>query len=147
MVCTIVVFLIFTILSLLVIIPAIQLIHLKKVCTTTVLASISDFKITLIHSNVTRRYRRVNSGPSLKYYPIYSFEYENKKYEVTRTNNIKIGVRPKDTKVELKINPNNPREFLDDIDVSKKIRFSVAVGGILLTHSIPLLIYILTRIL
>lgn len=105
--------------------------RLNKVCNVTVFATITSHDYTYS-----------DKGTKL-YAPIYSFEFNKQKYEISNNQYTNIGVKPVGTIVELKINPNNPKEFLDNSSFSKLI---IVMGVIFLIISAPIFIYMLTTL-
>lgn len=107
--------------------PIIRIKKLKNKCSIEVEA-------TIIKNDVFRP-----DGRKL-YCPVYEFEFNGKKYEVMNEQYTNTYVNPVGTKVNLKINPDNPKEFLDKEVVS--IGF-ITMGVITLIVSIQLLIIVL----
>lgn len=104
--------------------------RLEKVCTLTVWAKIVDYNTT------------VSEKGNTLYSPIYLFELGKKKYRVSNEIYTNINVKERGTLVELKVNPDNPNEFLDNNKVSL---FSIILGILFLISSVPVLLYILYR--
>lgn len=111
-----------------VIIPIMKKKNLKKRCIVPVFATIVKYKETYGES-------------STLYAPVYSYEYDNQKYEVSTNTYSNIGVKPVGTIVDLQINPYNPKEFLDNNVVHKGI---IVMGILFLLVSIPIFIYLIT---
>ena len=60
-------------------------------------------------------YKYIYSDKGRKLYsPVYEFDYNNKKYKVSNEVYSNIGNKSIDTVINLKINPNNPNEYLDN---------------------------------
>ena len=108
--------------------PIIKKNRLKKVCTETVSATI------------IKHHTYYSDGKTM-YCHVYSFKYINKEYKVSDNYYTNVGVKPVGTVVELKINPDNPNEFLDN---SSYYFISMTIGFVFLAVSIPVLIYLLT---
>jgi len=108
--------------------PIIKRQKLKKVCSETVYATIVEHDYTY------------NGGKKL-YCPIYSFEFNNQKYEVSNNQYSNFGIKPIGTILRLKINPNNPNEFLDERNWYLLI---IILGMCFLLMSVPILIHIIT---
>jgi len=75
------------------------------------------------------------------YAPIYKYEYNKKTYEVCTEMYSNIGVKEVGTIIDLMINPDNPKEFLDNSNFSKLL---IIMGMLFLIASVPVLIYILS---
>ena len=112
-------------------IPIINKNRLKKVCTIMVSAKIIDYKYTY-----------GDNGNKL-YSPIYEFDFNGKKHNVSNEVYSNIGNKPIDTIVNLMINPNNPEEYIDNSKVNK---FLLVLGIIFLSVSIPVFIYLITTL-
>lgn len=115
----------------LLLIPIINNNKLKKVCTLTVNANII-------------RYNKILSDKGRRLYcPVYYFEFNNQKYEVTNNKYSNFGNEPVETMVNLKINPNNPYQFMDNRKVGKLLTY---IGIIVLVIFIPLFIFMINTI-
>lgn len=110
-------------------VPIINNKKLKKLCTLTVYAKIIEYSYTYS-----------KNGQKL-YCPIYEFEFNNKKYEVCNNKYTNFGNKPVGTIVNLKINPNNPHQYIDN---AKFAIFVIILGISFLVISIPLFIYLIT---
>ena len=75
------------------------------------------------------------------YAPIYKYEYNKKTYEVCTEMYSNIGVKEVGTIIDLMINPDNPKEFIDNNNFSKT---AIIMGILFLIASVPVLIYILS---
>ena len=113
-----------------VVLPEIEKRRLKKACTENVDA--------IIIENLTTY---TDKGKTL-YCPVYKFSYYNEEYEVCNNFYTNIGVKPVNTSVELKINPDNPKEFLS----GKMNNFAVVqfMGIVFLMISVPIFIGMIT---
>lgn len=111
--------------------PIIRIKNLKGKCTIEVEATIikNDF---------------IYNGRHKTYCPVYEFEFNGKKYEVKNNQYTNIYVKPVGTIVNIKVNPDNPEEFL-----GKEVGSigSIVMGVITLIVSIPLLIIVLKDII
>jgi len=76
-----------------------------RLCTEEVEATIVKYE--LIWDNRTERKTRSS------YYPIYTFEFNGKKYTAEGKSSKNTRLNPIGSIVKLKINPENPKEFLD----------------------------------
>lgn len=104
--------------------------ELESRCTELVSATIVDYKST-----------RGENGRV--YSPIYSFYFNNREYKASNEMYSNIGLKEVGTMVDLKVNPNNPYEFLDG---AVHIKFIVILGILFLFVSVPVLIYILNTL-
>ena len=109
--------------------PIINKKRLKKVCNVMVSAKLVDYKYTYS-----------DNGNKL-YSPIYEFEFNGKKHNVSNNMYSNIGVKPVDTIVNLMINPNDPEEYMDNSQSNIIVLF---LGVIFLIVSIPIFIYLIT---
>lgn len=112
-------------------IPVIFNNKLKKICTITVNAKIVDYKCTY------------SDNRKKLYCPIYEFEFNGKKYEVSNNKYSNFDNKPIETIINLKINPDNPNEFIDNRNFDSLI---IILGIIFLTISIPIFIYMINTI-
>jgi len=110
-------------------IPIINKNRLKRVCTIMVSAKIVDYKYTYS-----------DDGNKL-YSPIYEFDFNGKKYNVSNNTYSNIDNKPVETIVNLMINPNNPDEYMAN---SKVNNFVIILGIIFLSLFIPIFIYLIT---
>lgn len=101
--------------------------RLKKVCSISITAKIVE--------NLSR----YSDGKKL-YCPVYEFDFGGKKYNVSDNIYTNIGVKPVGTLVDMKINPNDPNEFLNKEPSSIIL---LVMGIIFLLASIPILIYVI----
>ena len=94
----------------------------KRLCSKEVIATV--IKHGTVYDNETGR---------RLHYPIFAFEFNGNKYEVESQLAKNVGVKPIGTVVSLKVNPDNPEEFLD------KGAYSVPLilGIVFLVVSIP----------
>lgn len=111
--------------------PIINKKRLKKVCNVMVSAKLVDYKYTYS-----------DNGNKL-YSPIYEFEFNGKKHNVSNNMYSNIGVKPVDTIVNLMINPNDPEEYIDN---SQSNIIVIVLGVIFLIVSIPIFIYLITTL-
>jgi len=111
--------------------PIINNKKLKKLCTLTVYAKILKYDYTYS-----------DKGNKL-YCPVYEFQFNNKKYEVSNNKYSNFGNKKIDTIVNLKVNPNNPEQFIDN---TKFDMFVIVLGITFLVVSIPLFIYLITTL-
>lgn len=115
----------------LILVPIIGNKRLEKMCGAEVLATIVDHHVT---------FKRDELGEEKIYFPVYEFYFEGNKYSVT--NSIYSDTSPKEvgTKVKLRINPNNPEEFMK----KPKLKLSFIITGIIfLIAAIPLLVMLM----
>lgn len=112
----------------LILVPILIKNKLKKVCTVTVFATIKDYDVSY------------DDGKKL-YCPIYSFEFNNEKYEFLGKIYSNINLKPIGTVLNLNINPNNPNQFLEN---NKNNKFFIIFGILTLIVCIPIFIYLLT---
>ena len=105
---------------------------MEKLCTYHVFATIIDHDTT--------------SGDSGELYaPIYKYEFNKETYEVCTNVYSNVGVKPVGTIVDLMINPNKPKEFLDEsFGFTKGI---VIMGIFFLLVSVPMFVLILMEAL
>ena len=115
-----------------VIFPILRKKKMEKLCTHHVFATIIDHDIT--------------SGDSGELYaPIYKYEFNKETYEVCTNVYSNVGVKPVGTIVDLMINPNKPKEFLDEsFGFTKGI---VIMGIFFLLVSVPMFVLILMEAL
>ena len=111
----------------LIVIPIINTKKLKEKCNVEIEATIIENK------------SKYNNG-NILYCPIYEFTYNETKYNVTNNIYTNINVKPVDTIVKIKINPNNPEEFYNG---NKFLLICIIIGIIFLCTSIPVLIIFL----
>ena len=111
--------------------PIINKKRLKKVCNVMVSAKLVDYKYTYS-----------DNGNKL-YSPIYEFEFNGKKHNVSNNMYSNIGVKPVDTILNLMINPNDPEEYMDN---SQSNIIVIVLGVIFLIVSIPIFIYLITTL-
>jgi len=111
-----------------IIFPILKKRKLEKLCTITLSA-------TLVRHNYTYS----DKGNKL-YCPIYEFEFEKNKYEVSDNCYSNIVVKPIGTIEDIKINPDNPNEFLINNSLNKIV---IIIGIIILLVTVPLLFYLL----
>ena len=78
----------------------------------------------------------------LVYCPIYEFYFNGKQYKVMNNNYTNIYVKPAGTLVNLKINPNNPREFFNEGVTSIP---TVILGIVFLIVSVPVFLMIIAN--
>jgi len=100
----------------------------KKLCCKEVEATIIKYGTTYSHDDGTRLY-----------YPIYIYEYNGKKYEVASELAKNVGKKQIGTLVKLKINPDNPEEFLD----RGALIVPLFLGIMFLITSVPLIILVI----
>ena len=108
----------------LILVPIIKTKLLKSRCTIEVAATIVDYAVT-----------KSDNGGKL-YCPIYEFQFNGQKYEVKNNVYTNIDVKPIGTLVNLKINPDNPKEFLGK---SRSLIFCIFMGIIFFSLSIVIL--------
>ena len=101
---------------------------LAKNCTVYVEAKISEYMHDL------------DEGVDV-YCPIYSFKYLDKTYKVTDNFYSNFSLKATGDVVKLKINPDNPEEFVDVS--SKNWSLMIVIGIWFLIFSVPLFIYAL----
>ena len=97
----------------------------KKQCTEPVYATVSDFVKSTSGSK----------KKSTTYYPVYSFEYENRTYEVkSNVSSLKTQKLSVGEKVKIYIDPNNPNHIYLSGDSSASILgyIFVGMGGLVL---------------
>ena len=112
-----------------VIIPVLKYKRLKKVCTVSVTAKIVEYL------------SRYSDGKKL-YCPIYEFDFDGKKYNVSKNVYTNIGVSPVGTLIDMKINPNDPNEFLNKEPSSIVL---LIIGIMFLFISVPALIFVIVN--
>ena len=101
--------------------------ELERKCTLAVEATIVDYRSTRgEHGNL--------------YAPVYSFNLNNKEYKVSTNVYSNIGLKEIGTIVDIKVNPENPEEFLYG---ANSMTMVVIMGALFLLVSVPVLIYIL----
>ena len=86
---------------LLIIIEIINKKRLEELCNVPMLATV------IRHDSVA-----ANDGPGYLYCPVYGFEFNGKKYEVSNKIYTNMPIEKIGEKVEMKINPSNPEDFL-----------------------------------
>lgn len=101
---------------------------LEKLCTLTVPAKI-----------VRHEYQYSDNGNKL-YCPIYEFEFNKNKYEVSNNIYSNIGLKPVGSIHNIKINPDDPYQFLCNASM---YNFSIIMGILFLVVSIPIFLYVL----
>ena len=101
---------------------------LERKCSSIVPAIIVDYRST-----------RGEDGEL--YSPVYGFNFNNKEYRVSKEFYTNIGLKPIGTVIDLKINPENPEEFLDSSNGTITIEI---MGIIFLLVSVPILVHILS---
>ena len=111
-----------------IIIPIIRHKRLKEKCSITVSATITDYLTNY------------DSEHGTIYCPVYEFEFNKKKYQVNNNMYSNFNLQPKGTVIDLKINPDNPEEFLDNESVST---LAIILGIIFLIVTIPITIYVI----
>lgn len=111
--------------------PIINKNKLKKVCTMTVNAKI--IKYDHIYGDNGRKL----------YCPIYAFEFNGNKYEVSNNKYSNFGNKQIESIINLKINPNNPNEFIDERVFDN---FVIILGIIFLIASVPIFLYMINTI-
>ena len=114
-----------------ILIPIIRTRQLKIRCSIEVVATIVKHRTTYS-----------NSGNRLLC-PIYEFQFNGKKYKVMNNQYTNIDVKPIGTLVNLKINPDNPEEFLDK---GVSLTVCVFIGLCFLIISIPILIIVVKNV-
>lgn len=104
--------------------------RLEKVCTE------------IVDATIIKHLVRYSDKGNRLYCSVYKFNYYNEEYEVPDNFYTNIGVKPVDTQVELKINPDNPKEFIS----GKMNNFSIIqfMGIIFLIVSVPIFIGMIT---
>lgn len=112
-----------------VVLPWMEKRRLKKICTE------------IVDATIVRNQVKFSNRKKL-YCPVYKFNHYNGEYEVSDNFYTNIGVKPVDTPVELKINPNNPKEFF--IGKSDKFMTIQFMGIIFLIISVPIFIGMIT---
>ena len=101
--------------------------NIRKICNTIVIATIVG------HKSLYRKRIQL-------YTPIYGFNYNNQNYEVSNEYYSNI-VKPIGKTVKLKINLNNPYQFIDN----KSPNIILIVSGIIIfIFSLSIFIYMLT---
>ncbi len=111
------------------IIPIINRKRLQNRCTYEISA-------TVIRNDID-----YNEGKKL-YCPIYGFYYKGKQYEVSSNQYTNINVKEIGNFETIKINPNNPEEFLSD-SRNKFDNITITFGLLMFLSTFPLLIYFL----
>ena len=112
-----------------IIIPILKRKKLEKVCTVSVTAKIVENLMT------------IDEGNKL-YCPVYEFEFNGKKYNVTNNCYTNVGVSPVGTLIDMKINPNDPNEFLNKEPSSIIL---LIIGIMFLFISVPALIFVIVN--
>ena len=108
--------------------PTLRKKKLEKICIIPIFATIVDHDISYS-----------DNGNKL-YAPIYEYEYGKTTYKVCTNVYSNIGVKDVGTVEELKINPNNPEEFLTNSNPSKIL---IIMGVLFLLFSVPVLVFML----
>lgn len=103
--------------------------YLNRVCNYEIMG-------TVVRHDTTRS----DNGNTL-YCPIYGFWYDGKDREISNYVYSNVGVREIGTKVNLKINPDNPEEFI--LDGSKGYLISIVVGFIVVLIMLPIIFFFL----
>lgn len=76
-------------------------------CTKRVTAKIIDVRIEVsLERDTERRVKEIRSC-----YPIYEYDYANKKYIIEAARNRHIGTPRRGKKLKFHINPNNPQDY------------------------------------
>ena len=113
-----------------VIAPGIEKRRMEKLCTEIVDATIIKYQV------------RLSNGKKV-YCPVYKFDYYNEEYKVSDNFYANFGIEPIATQVQLKINPNNPKEFLRQTNTN--FYFIQFIGILFLIVSLPIFIGMITE--
>lgn len=111
----------------LILIPIIRTRQLKRRCSIEVVATI------------VKHLSEYDDNGNELFCPIYEFQFNGKKYNVMNNEYTNIGVKPIGTLENLKINPDNPEEFLDK---GVFLMGCIFLGIFFLIISIPMLIFV-----
>ena len=95
----------------------------------------------IIEAKVVKNDNIISSNGQYITCPVYEFEYEGNKYEVTDNTYTNVNTKKEQDIVKIGINPNNPNEFVEYKD--EKIKYMIIMGIFVLTITIPVLIYVL----
>lgn len=110
------------------VLPAMEKRRRKKVYTEKVEATIV-------------RYETMSHKGTVLYCPVYRIKYWGREREISDNSYSNFGNMEIGTELELKINPNNPEEFIRDNNI--QLNFIQLLGMIFLAATIPILIFII----
>ena len=105
--------------------PVIERRRMEKLCTEIVDATVIKHQVKL-------------SDGGRVYCPVYKFNYYNEDYEVSDNTFSNFGIEPVATQVQIKINPDNPNEFLRPTNTNSY--FIQFIGILFLIALLPIFI-------
>lgn len=110
--------------------------HLKQVCTRDIQAKCIDIDSRLSRNNnaVPGRIRKV-------YMPVYSIFYNEREYVIRNYNYTNLVKFEIGMYYNIKINPSNPNEFMDE-NSSKANKLAFVLGIIIIVITVPIIIFL-----